>query len=450
VGPALPRPGAERRENLTVLLKVLLFAQLGFVVNQIHFPWTTGIPGLAPVNILFLVTLIAMRGKPEPLAGVEPTLKAPLLWFYGALTFAFLWALVRGGGAFIDDATYYKNALFFPLFYFVYFKCRQDEKTTRLLIIWIMVVAAVAGLEAIKEGIYYGFDAYTPSKRASGPFGEDFRDSNRAGVFYAMFLPMFVAVMLFLRGKKLWRLASVGGVVLLAGGALFTYSRQAYLLVLLGLVVLLIRKSLILAVALSAVLVGLSGYLPDAVSQRVDETTQGSGTEGQLDASTASRWELWAGGMQMLRDHPLGVGLYRFPKESGNYTRYKNFDAHNFYVLTLAEAGPFGLVTLLLLMRAVFKLAKFVRTNAPPDDPETRALALGFTVTSVCMALGGIYGSPTLHGPVMSPYWALCGLLERYVHLKLQNRGQVIYEAEEVSLVERFPLAAHILPGGRG
>ena len=38
-----------------------------------------------------------------------------------------------------------KNALFVPLFYFLYLRCKMDEKTTRWLIIWIMVIAAVAG-----------------------------------------------------------------------------------------------------------------------------------------------------------------------------------------------------------------------------------------------------------------------------------------------------------------
>jgi O-antigen ligase len=260
-----------------------------------------------------------------------------------------------------------------------------------------------------------------------------------------------VALALFLRGQTLWRLAALGGCFVLVGGALFTYSRQAYFLILLAVVVLLIRRSLVVAFVLGAALIALSGYLPESVFQRVDETTQGGGGQGteQVDASTASRWELWSGGMKMLADHPLGVGLYRFPKEIGNYSMYKNFDAHNFYVLTLAECGPFGLITLLLLIRAIFVLAGFVRRNAPPDDSEAKALTVGFTVTSVCMALGGIYGSPTLNGAVMSPFWALCGLLERYVYLKQGNVGQTVIETRPLTFAERFPLAAHILPGKR-
>ena len=51
----------------------------------------------------------------------------------------------------------------------------------------------------MREGIDYGFGAYNPMRRASGPFGEDWHNANRAGVFYAMFMPMFVALALFLK-----------------------------------------------------------------------------------------------------------------------------------------------------------------------------------------------------------------------------------------------------------
>ena len=108
------------------------------------------------------------------------------------------------------------------------------------------------------------------------------------------------------------------------------------------------------------------------------------------------------------------------------------------------------LITLLLLMRTLFRLASFIRRNVSPEDHETRALAYGFTIATLCMALGGVYGTPTLEGAVMAPYWALCGLLERYTHLKLLGRETVVEAVPvEPSIVERFPLAAYMLPGRR-
>jgi O-antigen ligase len=429
------------------LIKVLLFVQLLYVVNQVHFSWVPGLGPIAPTNLLFILTLLAMRGKPDVI-DTPGILRKPLLVFFAALTFAFLWAQVRAPGNFVDDATYLKNAIFFPLYYFLFLKSRQDEKTTRRLIIWILIIAAVAGLEALHEGMDYGFGNYNPSRRASGPFGTDWHMANRAGVFYGMFMPMFVALVLFLRKRVLWRLAAFGACVVIAGGAFSTYSRQSYFLVLLGTVLLLIRRNIITAVIVGITLVSLAGYLPDSVVQRVDETKQtGKHGEETVDESTSGRWELWAGAMSMFASNPLGVGLNRFKTEIGNYSPHKGFDAHSFYVLTLAECGPFGIVALLILIAMAFRLAKFLRMNVPNGDPELTALTLGFTFCTLNMALGGIYGSPTLEGSVMTPYWALAGTLERYIHLKASNAGMKPQAPAQPSLAERFSLAAHIFPG---
>ncbi|HVZ72650.1 MAG TPA: O-antigen ligase family protein [Polyangia bacterium] len=438
----------------------LLLGALGlnllYVVNEIHFNLDTHIPGLSPTNIIFLVMLLFMRGK-EEVVKTEPYLKKAIFIFYGGLTFGFLWAQIRAPGPFLDDITYYKNALFYPLYYFVFLKCRQDEKNTRRLIIWILVIAAVAALEAVREGLDYGFGKYNAFRRASGPFGTDWHMSNRAGVYYGMFMGMFVALAIFLKGKgkRLWRIAAIGGASLTAVGALATYSRQSYFLVLLAIVVLLVRRSLILAGFMVVVAISLVGYLPDSVFQRVEETKQqGKSGDEEVDASTSSRWEIWEGGMHMLAANPIGVGLHRWTDEIGNYSSFKHIDAHNFYVLTLGECGPLGEVTLIYLIVSLFGLARFIRKNRPPDDPEATALALGFTVTTLNMALGGIYGSPTLQGSVMGTYWALGGLLERYMILKKQNAGpsgsgEVVEEKRGDSLTDRFPLAAYITPGSR-
>jgi hypothetical protein len=432
-----------------MLLKFVLFAQLVHVVNQIHFKWTTGIPGVVPTNLIFLAVLLLMRGKEETVTA-KPLLQKAILLFFGALTLAFLWAELRSPGDLLADVTYYKNALFAPLFYFLFLKCRQDEKTTRWLIIWVLVVAAVAGFEGLREGLDYGFGKYNPTRRASGPFGEDWHMSNRAGVFYGMFMPMFVALALFLRRRKLWQLAAVGGCIVIAGGAISTYSRQSYFLVLLAVAVLLLRKSIVLAVAISILCVALAGYLPESATQRVEETRQQGkpGSHEEVDVSTSSRWEIWAGGMSMLASHPNGVGLNRWKDEIGSYSSYKRMDAHNFYVLTLGECGPLGLAALLYLIYTLFVLARWLRANRPPDDAECTALTLGFTVCTLNMALGAIYGSPTLETAVMAPYWALCGLLERYIRLKMQSRGEAPKpETPSDAMAARFPLASYIVPG---
>jgi len=436
------------------MLTPVLYLQLLHVVNQLHFKWlVTGIPGVAPANLLFLLGLglLLMHDKDEAVK-TAPFLKGAILFFYAALTFAFFWALIRQPGDTLDDFTYYKNALFGPLYYFTFLKCRQDEKTTRRLIIWILIIAAVAALQALRQGIDYGFGKYNPFNRASGPFGEDWQQSNRAGVFFGMFMGMFVALALFLRGRRRWRIAALGGCALTAGAALSTYSRQAYVLVIVAVVTLTLRLSVLAAVLVAAAAFALAGYLPDSITQRVVETTQQEGGAGEpeFDSSTASRWQIWEGGLKMWQANPLGVGLNRWKDNIGSFSTYKRIDAHNFYVLTLGECGPLGLLALLYLVYRLFRLTGFVRKNRPADDPEAFALSLGFTACTLNMALGGIYGSPTLEAAVMVPYWALCGLLERYVILKRQAAPVIVEVLPPPgdALGERFPLAAY-LPSGR-
>jgi O-antigen ligase len=434
-------------------LTFVLHLQLLQVVNQLHFKWlVTGIPGVAPANLLFLLGLLLMQDKDEAVK-TEPFLKGAILFFYAALTLAFVWALVRQPGDALDDFTYYKNALFGPLYYFTFLKCRQDERTTRRLIIWILIIAAVAALQAFRQGFDYGFGKYNPFNRASGPFGVDWQQSNRAGVFYGMFMAMFVALALFLRGRRRWQLAAIGGCLLTVGAALSTYSRQAYVLVIVAVTTLTLRRSVVAAALLAAGAVALAGFLPGSVTQRVAETTtqqEGGASEPEFDPSTASRWQIWEGGLQMWQANPMGVGLNRWKDNIGSFSTYKRIDAHNFYVLTLGECGPIGVLALLYLVYRLFRLTGFVRRNRPPNDPEALALSLGFTVCTLNMAMGGIYGSPTLEAAVMVPYWALCGLMERYVILRGQTAAvivEVLPPAGE-ALDDRFPLAAY-LPGGR-
>jgi O-antigen ligase len=437
-----------------MFLRLLLIFQILYTVYQDHFNFETGIPGINLPNALFLVSAFFVFMEREKLPSKpHGRVKNALLLFYVTLVLGFVMAQVRAPHDFGADVTYLKSAVMTPLLYLLYLHCRQDQKTTRMMVIVVMAVSAVAAVQAIRQGLDYGIGTFAETHRASGPFGSDFHNANRAGVYYAMFLPMFIAMALFFRKQFMWSLAAYGGIALLSMALLVTYSRQSYFIALFGLGVLLLRRSIVLAVVLSAVLVSLAGYLPESVTQRVQETRQQDNTSGELqvDESTASRWEIWSGAMSMWAANPLGVGLNRFKSEIGNYSGYKNFDAHNFYVLTLAELGPFGLMALLWLIFSLYRLSGTMRRSAPKDDAEALALSIGFTVATLCMAVGNLYGSPFLEGPVMGSYWILAGLLERYFFLRQVQAETVPATATAVAPdpFARFPLARRAMPGRR-
>src|SRR5690606_22956031 len=103
----------------------------------------------------------------------------------------------------------------------------------------------------------------------------------------------------------------------------------------------------------------------------------------------------------------------RFSDTIGQYSRHSGRDAHNTFILVLAEAGPLGLAALLWLLWRLWRLALRIGRAAPLDDVETRALALGFKVAVLSMALSNVFGSAFFHGLIMANFWVLCGLLER-------------------------------------
>lgn len=406
------------------MLQLLFAAILVYTPNQIHFPSDLGLKGMNVANVLLLLALAAMYTRPKGEA-MKTRLKLPILVFLGTLAIALGMAILRSPMNTGDDITYLKTAIFYPLFYFVFLHANTDTKTIRRLLIVLLAISAIAGLEAVREAIDYGIGDYQDNHRAAGPFGVDFRSANRAGVFYATFLPMFVAIAMFYRGHKWWRIAALGGIALTAAAVLFTYSRQSYFISILGVALLAVRRSGVMAVVFGIAFLISIPYLPKSVTQRVQETHQtGQAGEDEYDESTASRWEIWTGAGAMWASNPLGVGLNRFKTEIGNYSKYQNKDAHNFYVLTLAETGIQGLLALLFLIFGMLRLGAWCRRMA--FDAEGRALALGFSVATLCMALGNIYGSPFLEGAVMGNFWALCGLLERYFTLRqLELRAAV-------------------------
>jgi O-antigen ligase len=400
-----------------MILRLLLAVLLVYTVNQFHFDIDLGIPGVNVINLVFGAALLALvfqsRGAPLP----KPALGGPLWIYFVAAAIATVVGMVARPQAPIEDLTYLKTLLFYPLYYFLFYYAVRDLKTARRLVVLVFLVALVAGLEAVREGMAYGIGGYSETHRASGPFGPDCRSANRAGVFYAMFIPLFAAPVFFLKGQPFWRMVALGGLLVLAAAILFTYSRQSYFIALLGLALMAVRRSVVMAVFCAIVFAIAMPYLPSGAFERVQETQQvGEYGEEEIDDSTASRWDIWAGAVQMWSENPIGVGANRFKDLIGGYSNYPGKDAHNYYVLTLAEAGVQGLFALLLLVFALWRLSgKLVREAR---DHEAHTLAQGFRIAVIAMALGNIYGSPFTEGTVMGIFWALAGLLERQSQLR--------------------------------
>jgi len=436
------------------VLRLILAAIVVLMPNQAQLAFDTGIQGLNIVNLAMAIAIVAIcltRGgnEPMPRTGV---LTPPLLALFATLAIGFAIAANEHPANLRAYAIGLKEAVFYPLFYFVFRRCRLDLAGTRQLMILTMAVAAVAGVQAIRQGLDYGLGGFRESHRAAGPFGDDYRMANFAGAYYAMYLPVFVALALFLREQRIWRAAAMAGAGIMVFAIMVTYSRQSYLIGLVCIALLLARRNVMLALLVGISMWSMVDRLPESVTERVVETRQADAIgEPKLDVSTSSRFDIWRGALRMWEDHPLGVGLGRFPEEIGEYaTAYRSYDAHNFYVRLLAECGPPALLALGWLLWRLARLALLVRRAGNGD--EARGLGVGFAVCALAMAMTNLYGSRFLEGTVMGGFWILCGLMDRYAALQTQVEPARQPQAAELAALTanggpRFPLTARIFPG---
>ena len=279
------------------MLRFLLALPLLFLPNALHFSGAPLVAGLNYTNLLFLIVVVAIplfahAGSPR-LHGMGKLTPALMLLFF-AYIIAFFIGQSRSSATMMEDLTVLKTALFYPMFYFLYRNCRLDLRATRNLLIFSLLVAVVAGIEAIREGFAYNFlDSYSESGRASGPFGETSGTANLAGYFYVAFLPVLVSLALFLRNNRSLRIAALVGVGLLAVAILATFSRQAYAVALLCLLLVSLRRNLAVALLIGALMLAATTILPNSVAERVAGTTQTNEAGGEeLDSSTASRFEI--------------------------------------------------------------------------------------------------------------------------------------------------------------
>ena len=297
------------------------------------------------------------------------------------------------------------------LLYFIFYSSARDPGRTKRLVAVIVFVAFVASVEAVREGLDYGLGSFRESRRAAGPFGQDYLSSNRAGVFYAMFLPMFLSLLL-LRRRPLWtRIAGLVGAASTIFAIFVTYSRQSYFIAAVAVIIMGLRRHIVIGLLLIGVVASWSLWAPQAAVERVDMTyVSGDSGEEKLESSAESRMLIWQGARQMILEHPLGVGFNRFHDEIGSYSEnMAGKDAHNSYVLLAAEAGLPGFVAFVLVLIGLLQIG--VRLVRIARDEETRALAYGYTVSVVCMMLGNVYGSAFMSGEVMGNFWALAGLV---------------------------------------
>lgn len=225
---------------------------------------------------------------------------------------------------------------------------------------WVLVlVSLVLGLQA------WG----TPRRafqggRLENVGGADFAESNFFAAFMAAMLPI-IGIQL-LRSKWWGKAICTVSAAFTANAVVLCRSRGAFVGIAAGSLVagLFAPKRHRKKIAAGLVL-GMLGGLYVSDEQFLERLTTISTEEEELDESAASRFRLWRAGMEMVWDHPLGIGIGNWYQTIGRYIpEYAGKDCHSTYVKLIAELGIQGAIVFLFILAIGILKLKNIRKHA--------------------------------------------------------------------------------------
>jgi O-antigen ligase len=240
------------------------------------------------------------------------------------------------------------------------------------LLLWVLVAGSLAmGLQA-----YWTPYSEFSRGRIETVGGPDFTESN--------FLSAYLAAMIPLIGIQFLRSTWTGKLVCLVAGVFTTNaivlarSRGALVGIAAGALtaLFLAPRKYRVTIAVGLVVAAAGGfYLMDpGYFFRAGTITV---SQEQQDGAAQSRLDVWEASVQMLRDHPWGIGAGNFFQTVGRYNEKRaGLDAHNAFVRCYSELGVQGLLAFIALVgNALWTLRRVMReVRRLPEENQKHAM----------------------------------------------------------------------------
>ncbi|MCH2223696.1 MAG: O-antigen ligase family protein [Crocinitomicaceae bacterium] len=293
---------------------------------------------------------------------------------------------------------------------------------------------------------------YTITIHASYSFGEKeghwvmwpfFKDHTIYGAAVAFVTPLVFGLYFSKKHHILMQVAIIGLIGIILLGLYFSYTRAAWLSVVAALMVLAVIKMRIKFkyLAGTALLLGVLLFFSwDSIQMEMarntsEHTTEEFGEKLQsaanvtTDASNLERLNRWSCAIDMFKERPVfgfGPGTYSF-----EYARFQNPEnltiistnfgnlgnAHSEYLGPLSEMGILGLISILLIVSAIFYQGIMLYINWPKDDTEMRTLILSMVLALVTYFVHGILNNYLDTDKAAIPIW---GFGAAFITLKNQ------------------------------
>jgi O-antigen ligase len=219
---------------------------------------------------------------------------------------------------------------------------------------------------------------------------------------------------------------------------MYTFSRGGYLATSATLLVLLLirSKKLLVVVLVAAALYPF--WAPSSVVHRLDMSTSvDEWGEVSHDRNITSRKAIWSGAIQIIKEHPQGVGFNSFWRYIRRYVptddRMGATDAHNNYLRVTAEMGLHGIIVYIWLLLALcVSTWRLLRRSA--RESFQYMVSLSFLGTMVAIIVANVFSSTFFIHQLNAIFWVLAAVVMRV--------GRI--SEEEASLEASRPATADV------
>lgn len=393
-------------------------------------------PLLFGMLIVFLLKIISERGFDKEI------LNHPVSW---AIYINLLWILftsVTSTMPLVSFKFLLARMWFLASLYFVTAKMFADGKNIEKYI-WLYVISLVMVIfYTINRHMEYGPWNKAVANFVCNPFYKDHTSYGAALAMYIPFLLMFVFGRVVVRKVKIISIIVLG---ILIAGFILSYTRAAWLsLIVAGAVYLIVKLKIrfkplfITFISVFVLLILFWNQIFMSLEQNSEQSSAdfkthiSSMTNISSDASNLERINRWSCAVSMFEDKPFlgyGPGTYMFQYAPYQLNKNRTIistnsadggNAHSEYLGPLSESGIFGMLTFLLIIGTVIYTA--VHTYTRLNDKRLKSIVLAALVGLVSYYVHGFLNNFLDTDKLSVPFWGFTAMI---VAIDIYSRKQI-------------------------
>jgi putative inorganic carbon (HCO3(-)) transporter len=354
-----------------------------------------------------------------------PKTKLYAFWLlFGIYLYVSMWMGTALGNApaplWLSDPNFvnWKDYMLIPLVFVASGLVIDDRRAVRTVLIITAVALLFIDRSCILESMTRTWTSFDEDKRYGGPLGYG---SNQTAAFLAQFAMFFWGFAVVLRRKK----AKLLTYVLVAAtifATMYTFSRGAYLALLVSIFILSLLKDRKLLILLGVFLLTWQMVVPTAVRERVQMTKTAN---GHLEESAQERVDLWEDAENSILRNPIagtGFATFQFGEHEDNLS-----DTHNWYLKVLVETGVIGFIMVLFMFQQLISLPYRLFRSA--EDPLYRGLGLGLLLAICCSMVANFFGDRWTYLEITGLLWVLVAAAARAFELATTPARELLQAA---------------------